>query len=92
MTTARTIGLGCCLIILFSVGAAALSQAQQTTAKSAPQALTRNELRERVLKLRTEVDLLQLEFDGTRGFLVEVLGEAEKAKVSSLSPEEARPG
>jgi hypothetical protein len=61
MKIARTIGLGLGMVVLLGVGAATLSQAQQPkgTTVVAP-SHARGELRERLLKLRTEVEILQL--------------------------------
>ena len=91
MKIARTIGLGLGVVVLLAVGAASLSRAQQpkgTTVVAPSQA--RGELRERVLKLKTDVDLLQLEFDAARATLLEALkksgerdlgGDAELAEI-----------
>ncbi len=77
MITARTIGLGLGLILLLGVGAATFSRAQQPGEKTAHQTPTRTELRERVLKLRTEVDFLQLEYDVARARLFRAIEDAD---------------
>ena len=71
MNIARTIFSGCCLMFLLVIGAAALSQTQQPKDTTVTPSHARAELRERVLTLRTEVDVLQLEFDATRATILE---------------------
>lgn len=82
MTTARITGtgIGIGMIVLLWFGASAFSSGQQTGQKAAAPAPPAPERRERVLKLQTEVELLQLEFDGTRAALVkwlEGVGQAD---------------
>jgi hypothetical protein len=84
MTIARTIGLGLGLVLLVGIGAATWSRAQQVGEKNAPRAMTRAELRERVITLQTEVDLLQVDFDGARATLVEWVGGFEKADLMGI--------
>jgi hypothetical protein len=80
MKTARTIGLGLVLILVGRIGAATLSRAQQAGEKSSPPTPSRAELRDEILKLRTEVDVLQAEYDGARANLLkslELVGASE---------------
>jgi hypothetical protein len=81
MKTARTIGLG--LLLLAAGSAATWSRAQQPGEQKAP-AATRAQLRERVIKLRTEVDLLQLDYDGARATLVEWIRDFGKAELMGI--------
>jgi len=77
MRIARAVGVG--LIVLLGIGASAFSWAQQT-AEQAPASAPKTELRERVVKLRTEIEMLQMEFDGTKAALVkwmEGIGQAD---------------
>jgi hypothetical protein len=67
MRSARTIVVGLGIIILLGVGAASLSRAQQTGATSKPRSQAQTEMRERLLKLRSEIDVLQAEHDAARG-------------------------
>jgi hypothetical protein len=78
MKTARTIGLGLGLIILVGAGAATFSRAQQPGEKIAHQVPTRMELRERVIKFQTEIDLLQVEYDAARANLAKAIKFANK--------------
>jgi hypothetical protein len=84
MKTPRTIGLGLGLILLFGVGAATFSNAQQPRGKPEHRTPIRAELRERILQLRTEVDLLQLECDATRACLFEWLRDQGKADLMGI--------
>jgi Uma2 family endonuclease len=78
MTIARTFGLGLGLVLLVGVGAATLSRGQQAGEKSTTPATKRGELRERIVTLRTEIDLLQVECDAARGRLVEAIKQADE--------------
>jgi hypothetical protein len=83
MTTARTLGLGLGLIVLVGVGAATFSRAQQTAARPAPSAPRRSELQERVISLRAEVDLLQMDYDLAKPRLMEALSDEGKVKTGN---------
>ena len=85
MTTARTIGLGWGLVLLVGAGAVTLSRAQQAGEKIAPRAMTRGQLRERVIKLRVEADLLQVEFDIARSHLLDALKEPGEANPPDMA-------
>ncbi len=87
MRIARTLGLGLGLIILVGVGAATFSRAQQTAEKADPSASGRAQLRERVITLRTEVDVLQVEFRRARANLakaMELVGITELTTFDTL--------
>jgi hypothetical protein len=79
MTIARTVRLGLGIMFVLGVGAVSLSRAQQAGDKAATPGRARSELRERVLTLRTEVDLLQLEIDADRAELLDSLKEMRQA-------------
>ncbi|MGO9920626.1 MAG: hypothetical protein ACLQIB_38790 [Isosphaeraceae bacterium] len=81
MRTARTMWIGIGLAILLGTGAVALSRAQQAGQKHVAAPMAKGELRERVLKLRTEVDVLQLEHDAARATLVDWLRDEGKAEL-----------
>ena len=83
MTTARKLGLGLGLVVLVGVGAATLSRAQQAGEKAATAAPKRGELRERVIHLRAEVDLIQLEYDVAKARLVEALAKQSQVKTDN---------
>jgi hypothetical protein len=84
MKTARTIGLALGLTLLTGVWAATFSRAQHAGEKTAPPASTKAELRDRVIKLRTDVDLLQVECDGARATLVEWIRDFGKADLMGI--------
>ncbi len=68
--------LGIGLAILLGTGAVTLSRAQQAGEKRVAAPMAKGELRERVLKLRTEIDLVQVDFDVAR---VKLSGSLEAA-------------
>jgi hypothetical protein len=84
MRIARTIGLALGLTLLSGVWAVTFSRAQQPGEKSAPPAPTKAALRDRVITLRTEVDLLQVEYDGARATLVEWIRDSGKADLMGI--------
>jgi len=67
-------------MFVLGVGAATLSRAQQTGDKAVTPARARSNLRERVVALRTEIDLLQLDFEADRATLVDSLKEMRKVE------------
>ncbi len=92
MRIVRLIGVAIGIISLLGIGFASLSRAQQANDTTVASSQPRGELRERVLKLRTDVDLLQIEVDSVRATLMEVLkksgerapgGEADRAEIRS---------
>jgi hypothetical protein len=89
MTIARTVSLGLAIMILLGVGAVSLSRGQQTGDKAAAPARARRELRERVLTLRTEIDLLQLDLEADRAALVELLQQTRKAEEAGSGSDSA---
>ncbi len=87
MTIVRTIGLGLGLALLVGLGAATFSPAQQAGDKAEPSAPGRAQLRERVITLRTEVDVLQAEREGARANLakaIELVGITELTMFDTL--------
>jgi hypothetical protein len=84
MRTARTVGLGFGIVFLLGLGAVSFSRAQQAEDKAAGPARVRSELREQVLTLRTEIDLLQLEFDADRATLLQLLTEISTADLLGI--------
>lgn len=69
-------GIGIGLMLAVGIGAATLSRAQQSGEKRGSAPTANGELRERVLKLRTEIDIVQVEFDAVRAKLFESLKAA----------------
>jgi hypothetical protein len=60
-------------MLVLAIGVATLSPAQQTGEKAAPPALREGELRERLIGLRTETEILQVEYDAARANLAKAL-------------------
>ena len=84
MRRVRTNGLVFGLTMMVGVGAVTLSRAQQAGEWTTPRASTRGEAQELVLRLRTEVDLLQLEYDATRECLLGWLRDQGKADLLGI--------
>jgi len=82
MISTRTVGLGLGLMLAVEVVAATLAPARSACEKAGPPAPRGGELRERVLRPRTEVDLLQLEYDATGACLLEWIGDQGKADLA----------
>jgi hypothetical protein len=80
MTIARTVGLGLGIMFLLGVGAVSLSRAQQAGDKAVSPTQARSDLRERVLTLRIEIDLLQLDYDADRAPLVDWIKDLNQAE------------
>lgn len=68
--TGRSTGIGIGLLLALAVGAATPSRAQQAGEKQDLAPAAKGELRERVLRLRTELDVVQVEFDAARSILL----------------------
>jgi hypothetical protein len=93
MISTRTVGLG--LMLVLAIGVATWSPAQQAGEKAGSAAPKGGELHERVLRLRSEVDLLQLEFDAARANLLEAfkkLGERDLGDPTAKEFAEFRSG
>jgi hypothetical protein len=73
MISTRTVGLGLGLMLLLAIGSATWLPAQQAGEKAASAAPKGGELRERVLRLRTETEVLQVEYDAARANLAKAL-------------------
>jgi len=71
-------------MVLLGVGAVTLTRAQQTGDKAVTPIQAKSELRERVLTLRTGIDLLQLEVDADRETLLEWFKETGKADLLGI--------
>ncbi len=76
MRTRRSMGIAIGLMLALGIGAATLSRAQQAGEKRDRAPAVNGELRERLLKLRTEIDLVQVDFDVARVKLFESLKAA----------------
>jgi len=88
MRNARSTWLGIGLVILLGTGAVTLSRAQQAGEKRVAAPMARAESRERVLKLRAEIDVVQVEFDAARATLLESLkraGAGDREETKELS-------
>ena len=71
MTRARSIAVACGLAGLLGLGAAAVSRGQQAELKGDAKVSPRKALRDRVVTLRAEVEVLQLEHDADRADLLD---------------------
>jgi len=76
MRTARLITIGIGVVFGLGIGVVTLSRAQQSAEKRVWAPTAKGELRERVLKLRTDIDLAQVDFDVARVKLFEPLKAA----------------
>ncbi len=83
MTTPRTVALGLGVFLLLGLSFATLTRAQKTQDQSDHAAPAQTGARERLLKLRSELDVTQLEYDGVRAALMEVIREADKTEITS---------
>jgi hypothetical protein len=83
MKTARSVWVGFGLL-LFATGAVTISRAQQAGEKRDSGLAGKRVSRERVLELRTEVDVLQMEYDAARVTLVEWLRDSGKAELMGI--------
>ena len=84
MRIARKITLSLLLTLLFGVGAATWSRAQQAVDRPVSRGAKAADLRERVIALRTEVDVLQLEADGLRAALTDWCRDMAKADLMGI--------
>jgi hypothetical protein len=84
MRTGRWKWVGVGLAILLTTGVSTLSPAQQAGEKRSAALTPRRELRERLLNLRTEVDVMQLEYDSVRATLVEWMRDQGKAELMGV--------
>jgi hypothetical protein len=70
MRIARLVGLAIGIICLVGLGLASFSRAQQTKETTGRPGHSKSEVRERLLQLRTDVEVLQLEYDANRATLL----------------------
>jgi hypothetical protein len=84
MKTGRLTWIGVGIMLLLGIGAVSLTRAQQASEKRESGRSTTQEARERYLKLKTEVDVLQMEYDAARATLVEWLRDAGKAELAGI--------
>jgi hypothetical protein len=80
-----SIAVVCGLAGLFGLGAVSL-RAQQEPPKAEGEMSPRKAMREKLIALRTEVEMLQLECDATKGALLELLKEFTKADMVRVYP------
>jgi hypothetical protein len=82
MRISRLIGLAIGMVCLVGVGLASFSRGQQTKDIPGGPGHSKGEVRERLLQLRTEVEVLQLECDANRATLLAWLMGSETADLT----------
>jgi len=75
MKNARTIVLGLGLVLTIGFVTSTMSRAQRAVSKSAAPSGKSAELRERIIQLRSDIDVLQVSYDGMRTALFDLLRE-----------------
>ena len=70
MRIAQLVGLAIGIICVVGLGLLSFSRAQQTKETTGRPGHSKSEVRERLLQLRTEVEVLQLEYDANRAALL----------------------
>jgi tryptophan 2,3-dioxygenase len=83
MSRVRSMTLTCGLVAVLALGAVTLTRAQPPGQDPEPSA--QQKLRGRIIDLRTEVEVLQLEHDAMRAALLKALQELEEADLSAGS-------
>jgi hypothetical protein len=84
MTKTRSVLMACGLAGVLGLGALAIGRAQQAEPKGETGVSPRKTLRDRVVTLRTEIDLLQLECDGIRAALLKTLEGVEQGDILGI--------
>jgi hypothetical protein len=84
MRIASKITLSLLLTLLLGAGVATWSRAQQAADRPVARGAKTADLRERVIALRTEVDVLQLEADGLRAALTDWSRDMAKADLMGI--------
>jgi hypothetical protein len=84
MRIASKITLSLLLTLLFGAGVATWSRAQQAADRPVSRGAKTADLRERVIALRTEVDVRQLEADGLRAALTDWSRDMAKADLMGI--------
>jgi hypothetical protein len=77
MTKIGSVAVACGLAGLIALGAVTIGRAQQAEPKGEAGVSPKKTLRDRVVKLRTEIDLQQLEFDAARSYLLDRMKAAQ---------------
>ncbi len=81
MKNAPAIVLGSGLVLMIGFVTATMSHAQRPVTKSDTPAGRSAELGERIVKLRSDIDVLQVSYDGLRPALVDALREMNNAEI-----------